>query len=159
MQAITPDCPSLTQSFYLKECQTHALPSGLEGESHGVIGMEATCQSTAQFGSMECAAGVGRSHFHHWVSLALPQPYTPLHRLRTREGRELLQRSLPRTTQLVLGNLVCFPEPPPAPSPGAWAQRGCQGDTGQVTLPTLPSASLLLLAHLSLWSKLALALF
>lgn len=45
MQAITPDCPSLTQSFYLKECQTHALPSGLEEESHGVIGMEATAKA------------------------------------------------------------------------------------------------------------------
>lgn len=76
MQAITPDCPSLTQSFYLKECQTHALPSGLEGESYGVMGMEAICQGTAQFGSMECAAGVGvtsiigfpslsHSHAHH----------------------------------------------------------------------------------------------
>ena len=158
MQAITPDCPSVTQSFYLKECQTHALLSGMERDSYGVIGMEATCQSTAQFGSMECAAGLGVTSIIGFP-LALPQPCTPLHRLRTREGRELSQRSLPRTTQLVLGKLVCFLEPPPAPSPGAWAQRGCQGDAGQVTLPTLPSASLFLLAHLSLWSKLALAVF
>lgn len=37
--------PSQTQSFYLKKCQTRALPSGLGGKRYGIMGVEALAKA------------------------------------------------------------------------------------------------------------------
>lgn len=81
----------------------------------------------------------GRSHFLHWVSSLSHSHCTPLHRLRTREGGQLLQWSLPRTTQI-----LCFSRNHPQLPVLEPGHRGVKETLARVTLPTVPSASLFL---------------